>query len=74
MLYIYSDPQSRFLAVTHDLWITLTLAKLLSSKMSLTVCNPPKNYDLLTNEECIEWSMVDISEARQGHQLPVLVR
>lgn len=72
MFYIYSDPQSRFLAVTQDLWVTVTLAKLLSSKMSLTVCNPPKNFNLLTNEECTEWSMTDISEARQGHQLPVL--
>lgn len=73
MFYIYSNPQSRFLAVTQDLWITLTLTKLLSSKMSLTVCNPPKNYALLTNEECTEWSMIDVSEARQEHQLPVLI-
>lgn len=73
MFYIYSNPQSRFLAVTQDLWITMTLTKLLSSKMSLNVCRPPKGFKLLSNEECVFWGIVDLKEVKQEHQLPVLI-
>lgn len=74
MYGIYSHNTERFIAIHNDLWITMATAKLLSSKLTICVCifNDPR----MTNENCLQWSLVDpgIAIGKQDSQYPRLTR
>lgn len=74
MIYaIYSNNLERFLLVKNDLWTTFHSAKLLSSKLCLTVCEVNSNTNL-TNSNCLTWSLEDTNLALSDRQVPRLLR
>lgn len=68
---IYLNSAERFILVLDDLWVCLHSAKLLSSKMSLCVCDISQ-YQVIPNDQCLTWSLLDSSESKQNQQHPSL--
>lgn len=56
MYAIYLNDIERFIALEKDLWIAHLSAKLLSSKLSICICDIG-NETSITNYNCIQWTM-----------------
>ena len=56
MYAIYLNDIERFIALEKDLWIAHLSAKLLSSKLSICICNIG-NESAITNSNCLQWTM-----------------
>ena len=56
MYAIYLNDIERFIALEKDLWIAHLSAKLLSSKLSICICDIG-NETAITNYNCIQWTM-----------------
>lgn len=56
MYAIYLNDNERFIAIEKDLWIALSASKLLSSKLSLCICDigDQSNID---NNNCFQWTL-----------------
>lgn len=70
MYAIYLNDVERFLVLEKDLWISLSASKLLSSKLSICVCDVG-NTDL-TNDNCFQWTL-STPELPESGQYPRLV-
>ena len=68
---IYSNNLERFVHVSSDLWLLMHSAKLLSSKMTLCVVNIKDSK--IDQDNCIRYSLLDTTKAKQNVQLPQLV-
>jgi hypothetical protein len=64
---IYSNSDDRFLLISDDLWTTMHTAKMLCSKMSLSVCNLGEIEDI---ENVLLWGLSDPNESNSGQQHP----
>lgn len=71
MIYIYSNTHERIISATPDQWVTITTARMMSSKMSL--CIVTADNDNLTNDDCIQWGLINPGEAKQNQQTPSLL-
>jgi hypothetical protein len=56
MYAIYLNDTERFIALEKDLWIIHLAAKLLSSKLSICICDIG-NESSITNNNCLQWTM-----------------
>lgn len=68
---IYLNSAERFILILEDLWLALQAARILSSKMSLCVCDI-SNFQPVKDDECLEWGLLDASESKQNQQHPSL--
>lgn len=57
MYAIYLNDIERFIALEKDLWIAHLSAKLLSSKLSICICDIG-NDSSITNSNCIQWTLL----------------
>jgi hypothetical protein len=57
MYAIYLNDIERFIALEKDLWIAHLSAKLLSSKLSICICNIGDELSI-TNSNCLQWTML----------------
>lgn len=69
---IYSSNLERFLLIDNDLWPLLHTARLLSSKLFLSVCNIDSSVPI-NNDNCISWSLIDPTIPKTDMQLAKLV-
>ena len=65
---LYSNNFERFLFVEKDLWVMLHTARLLSSKLCLTLC-AIDNKIKIDNDICITWSLEDPNIALSDRQI-----
>ena len=70
MYAIYLNDSERIIALEKDLWVALESAKLLSSKLSLCICDIGNTK--LTNDTCIHWTIL-APELPTSIQYPRLV-
>jgi len=70
MYAIYLNDIERFIALEKDLWIALGSSKLLSSKLSICVCDVGTTD--LTNSNCVQWTL-STPELPESTQYPRLV-
>jgi hypothetical protein len=70
MYAIYLNDIERFIVLEKDLWIAMSASKLLSSKLSICVCDIG-NTDL-TNDNCFQWTL-STPELPESGQYPRLV-
>jgi len=56
MYAIYLNDIERFIALEKDLWIAHSATKLLSSKLSICICDIG-NESPITNANCLQWTM-----------------
>jgi hypothetical protein len=70
MYAIYLNDNERIIAIEKDLWIALESARLLSSKLSLCICDIGDTT--LTNNDCIQWTIL-APELPTSIQYPRLV-
>lgn len=70
MYAIYLNDSERIIALEKDLWVALESAKLLSSKLSLCICDIGNTK--LTNNTCIRWTIL-APELPTSIQYPRLV-
>lgn len=68
---IYLNSIERFILILDDLWISVQTAKLLSSKMSICVCDI-SNFQQIENTDSLSWCLNDSSESKQNQQHPSL--
>jgi hypothetical protein len=71
MYAIYLNDIERFIAVEKDLWIAHTASKLLSSKLSICICNI-ENTSAVTNYNCLQWTMSSLN-LPSSSQYPKLI-
>ena len=55
MYAIYLNDIERFIALEKDLWIAMTASKLLSSKLSICVCDIGDT--VMFNDNCFQWTL-----------------
>jgi hypothetical protein len=72
MYAIYLNDIERFIAIEKDLWIAHASAKLLSSKLSISICDIG-NALSVTNYNCFQWTLssVDLPASTQYPKLVV---
>lgn len=70
MYGLYANNLERFILTDKDLWPLMHSARLLSSKLSTSVIY--FDLDNIDNKNCIQWTLTDVSLARQDHQVPKL--
>jgi hypothetical protein len=68
MIGIYSNNLERFILIKKDLWVTLSTARLLSSKLCLTVFLIELDSNI-TNNNCLTWGLVNPELAVSDRQL-----
>lgn len=68
---IYSNNLERFVYTSTDLWLLMHSAKLLSGKMTLCVININDNN--IDRDNCIQYSLLNSTKAKQNVQIPQLV-
>lgn len=68
---IYLNSAERFILILEDLWLALQASRVLSSKMSLCVCDI-SNFETVPTNECLDWGLIDASESKQNQQHPSL--
>lgn len=71
MYAIYLNDYERIIAVENNLWIAHPAAKLLSSKLSLCICEMPDNI-IINNTTCLKWK-ISTPELPLSIQYPKLI-
>jgi hypothetical protein len=71
MYVLYLNDYERIIAIDDNLWIIHPLAKLLSSKLSLCICEIP-NSSKLNNSSCLKWT-IETPELPLSIQYPKLL-
>lgn len=72
MYAIYLNDMERFVAIESDLWIVLLASKLLSSKLSICVCDIGET-DAIDNFNCFQWKLAT-PELPASTQYPKLIK